>query len=270
VNFDLNNDGNAATDRTPGTGRNAFYMRATVSLDPRLTRIVRLAERARLQFIGKLSTSSTTSTSAAHARRSFRAHLRHHLRRRRGTPCLVPQSKLPHRPLRRALASCNSHSSSSFRRTPYASPTPKIVQIFGRTHFARKARLGRVEIQVLVVNWTELAHDGGVKFVVTLWLRNALPNHSSGEHVSQRPVNTMSKVRQLAGDPRLFRWLTSVRPPAQFCSPRLFSDVSPSIPVPSSNPVPRPFWSPAEVIEPSKLATAQDGVLTRLTAGFCT
>ena len=38
INFDLNNDGDFATDRTPGLGRNTFYMPPTVSIDPRLTR----------------------------------------------------------------------------------------------------------------------------------------------------------------------------------------------------------------------------------------
>jgi hypothetical protein len=51
INFDLNNDGNFATDRTPGVGRNTFYTPATVSLDSRLTRNISLGERAKLQVI---------------------------------------------------------------------------------------------------------------------------------------------------------------------------------------------------------------------------
>jgi hypothetical protein len=51
VSTDLNNDGNSATDRTPGLGRNTFYLPATVSLDPRVTRSVPLHERMRLQLI---------------------------------------------------------------------------------------------------------------------------------------------------------------------------------------------------------------------------
>ena len=51
VNFDLNNDGNPFTDRTPGLGRNTFYAPHAVSLDPRLTRSLRLNEHAKLQFI---------------------------------------------------------------------------------------------------------------------------------------------------------------------------------------------------------------------------
>jgi hypothetical protein len=51
VNFDLNNDGNLASDRTPGLGRNTFTLPSTVSLDTRLTRTFPLkGERARLEF----------------------------------------------------------------------------------------------------------------------------------------------------------------------------------------------------------------------------
>jgi outer membrane receptor protein involved in Fe transport len=51
VNFDLNNDGNLASDRIPGLGRNTFTLPSTVSLDSRLTRAFRLKnERARLEF----------------------------------------------------------------------------------------------------------------------------------------------------------------------------------------------------------------------------
>jgi outer membrane receptor protein involved in Fe transport len=51
INFDLNNDGVFATDRTPGLGRNSFYTPATVSLDPRLTRYISIAERVNVQMI---------------------------------------------------------------------------------------------------------------------------------------------------------------------------------------------------------------------------
>jgi hypothetical protein len=51
INFDLNNDGNLASDRTPGLERNTFTLPTTVSLDTRLTRTVLLkSDRARLQF----------------------------------------------------------------------------------------------------------------------------------------------------------------------------------------------------------------------------
>ncbi len=51
VNFDLNNDGNLANDRTPGLGRNTFTLPCSFSLDTRLTRTFPLKhERARLEF----------------------------------------------------------------------------------------------------------------------------------------------------------------------------------------------------------------------------
>jgi hypothetical protein len=51
VNYDLNNDGNAFNERTPGQPRNTFRFPTTVSLDPRLTRTVPFNERVRMQFI---------------------------------------------------------------------------------------------------------------------------------------------------------------------------------------------------------------------------
>jgi len=51
VGSDLNNDGNSATDRAPGVGRNTFISPGYVSLDPRITREIRFHERARLQLI---------------------------------------------------------------------------------------------------------------------------------------------------------------------------------------------------------------------------
>src|SRR6267142_84393 len=53
VNFDLNNDSNRSTARTPGVGRNTFYLPRTISLDPRVTKNVQLTERLRLQLIGE-------------------------------------------------------------------------------------------------------------------------------------------------------------------------------------------------------------------------
>jgi hypothetical protein len=53
VSFDLNNDRNALSDRTPGLGRNTFSAPATVSLDPRLARTIRLTEHASVQLIGE-------------------------------------------------------------------------------------------------------------------------------------------------------------------------------------------------------------------------
>ena len=92
VNYDLNNDGNAATDRTPGLGRNTFYLPVTVSLDPRLMREVSLTERAKLQFIweafnvlnhGNWNSVRTTQYSRSNDSSVCRIA---------GTPCLVPQN----------------------------------------------------------------------------------------------------------------------------------------------------------------------------------
>lgn len=51
VNSDLNNDGNSSNNRTPGLGRNTFYLPSTISLDPRVTRNIHLSERVTLQLI---------------------------------------------------------------------------------------------------------------------------------------------------------------------------------------------------------------------------
>ena len=53
VNSDLNNDGNFQTDRTPGLGRNTFYLPALVSLDLRLARSLRLGAQAKMQIIAE-------------------------------------------------------------------------------------------------------------------------------------------------------------------------------------------------------------------------
>lgn len=92
VNFDLNNDGNLATDRTPGLGRNTFYLPTTISFDLRITRNVQFTERMRLQFIweafnvfnranisGVRTAQFSRSTSDADCGIA-------------GTPCLVPQN----------------------------------------------------------------------------------------------------------------------------------------------------------------------------------
>jgi outer membrane receptor protein involved in Fe transport len=48
---DLNNDGDFATDRTPGLGRNTFQMPMSLSLSPRLTRTIAIGEWAKLQLM---------------------------------------------------------------------------------------------------------------------------------------------------------------------------------------------------------------------------
>jgi hypothetical protein len=49
VNFDLNNDGNSRSERTPGTGRDTFVTPATYRLDPRFTKNFPITERVKLQ-----------------------------------------------------------------------------------------------------------------------------------------------------------------------------------------------------------------------------
>jgi hypothetical protein len=95
LNFDLNNDGNAATDRTPETGRNAFYMPATVSLDPRLTRNVAIKERLRIQFIweafnvfNRANISGVRTTQYAYVSPSPKAP---GVCNPAAVPCLLPQ-----------------------------------------------------------------------------------------------------------------------------------------------------------------------------------
>jgi len=51
VNSDLNNDSNSRTDRTPGLGRDTFFLPSFVSLDPRITKNIPLTERVKAQLI---------------------------------------------------------------------------------------------------------------------------------------------------------------------------------------------------------------------------
>jgi hypothetical protein len=51
VNFDLNGDSNSRTDRTPGIGRDTFYLPNFVSVDPRITKSIPLTERVKAQLI---------------------------------------------------------------------------------------------------------------------------------------------------------------------------------------------------------------------------
>src|SRR5262249_44013541 len=53
VNADLNGDGNSRNERAPGFGRNTFNMPAIVTLDPRVTRTIRITEGAKLQLIAE-------------------------------------------------------------------------------------------------------------------------------------------------------------------------------------------------------------------------
>jgi len=118
VNFDLNDDGNAATDRTPGLGRDTFHLPATVSLDPRMTRNVSLKEHIQLQLIwesfnlfnhtnvtGVRNTQFSRSTSFAVCGIA-------------GAPCLVPQN-----------------SGLSAFGTPASTSGPRIMQLSAKFVF---------------------------------------------------------------------------------------------------------------------------------------
>jgi hypothetical protein len=76
----LNNDGNNATDRTPGSPRNAYRMPGIVTLDLRVTRTFNVGGRTRLQFIGeafnvfnRVNIAVTSRPSVAKAARASRA-----------------------------------------------------------------------------------------------------------------------------------------------------------------------------------------------------
>jgi hypothetical protein len=91
VNFDLNNDGNALSDRTPGLGRNTFYAPATVSLDPRFTRNVQINERATLQIICEAFNVFNHGNVTAMRTTQFARNNSPTACGLAGTPCLVPQ-----------------------------------------------------------------------------------------------------------------------------------------------------------------------------------
>ena len=91
VNFDLNHDGNAATDRTPGLGRHTFNLPWQSSLDLRVTRNVAISERARLQLLweafnlfNRANVTSVHTTQFARSTSAAACGIA-------GTPCLVPQ-----------------------------------------------------------------------------------------------------------------------------------------------------------------------------------
>jgi len=92
VNFDLNNDGNSQTDRTPGQPRNIFRLPTTVSLDPRLTRNVAIKEQVHLQFVweafnvfNRVNIADVRITQYARSTSATACGIA-------GTPCLVPQN----------------------------------------------------------------------------------------------------------------------------------------------------------------------------------
>lgn len=92
VNFDLNGDSNSRTDRTPGLGRDTFYLPRTISLDPRLTRNFGITEKIKLELIAEgfniFNRANINSVNNTQYSRSISAAVCGVA----GTPCLVPQS----------------------------------------------------------------------------------------------------------------------------------------------------------------------------------
>jgi hypothetical protein len=92
VSSDLNNDGNSSNDRTPGVGRNTFFLPRSISLDPRVTKNIPLGEKARLQVFvegfnvlnhGNVSAVRTTQFAVSNSLPVCGIA---------GTPCLTPQN----------------------------------------------------------------------------------------------------------------------------------------------------------------------------------
>jgi hypothetical protein len=53
LNTDLNLDGNSRNERVPGTARNTYNLPSIYSLDPRITKTIKIGERADLRLIGE-------------------------------------------------------------------------------------------------------------------------------------------------------------------------------------------------------------------------
>ncbi len=118
VSFDLNNDGNSATDRTPGLGRNTFPFPATAALDLRITRNVRLTESAKVQFIwegfnvlNRANITGVRTTQYAYSTSSLACGAA-------GAPCLLPQN-----------------TGLSAFGTPTATSGPRILQLSAKFIF---------------------------------------------------------------------------------------------------------------------------------------
>jgi len=118
VSSDLNNDGNPATDRTPGLGRDTFYLPATVSLDPRVTRDVPLHERMRLQLIWESFNVLNHSNVTGVRTTQFSLTASRIICGVAGIPCLVPQN-----------------GGLSAFGTPTATSGPRIMQLSAKLVF---------------------------------------------------------------------------------------------------------------------------------------
>ena len=119
VNFDLNNDGNLASDRTPGLGRNTFTLPNIVSLDTRLTRVFPLKnERARLEVSWEAFNVLNRGNVAAVRTQQFAVSTKVATCGKGVAQCLVPLS-----------------SGLTAFGTPTATSGPRIMQLAARLSF---------------------------------------------------------------------------------------------------------------------------------------
>ena len=119
VNFDLNNDGNLASDRTPGLGRNTFTLPCTVSLDTRLTRTVPLKnERTKLELSWEAFNVLNRGNVTGVRTQQFAVSTKVAICGAGVQRCLVPQS-----------------SGLSAFGTPTATSGPRIMQLAARFIF---------------------------------------------------------------------------------------------------------------------------------------
>jgi TonB dependent receptor len=89
LNFDLNHDGDFATDRAPGAGRNIFHVPASVSLNPRVTRSISLREHTRLEIMGEAFNALNHPNIVAANTNQYAVSTCGVLQQ----PCLVPQKQ---------------------------------------------------------------------------------------------------------------------------------------------------------------------------------
>jgi hypothetical protein len=125
INFDLNNDGNSRTDRTPGLGRDTFYLPNFISLDPRITKSIPITERVKVQLILEAYNSfnrtnytsvSTTQFNASTSPTDCGSTVNHNL-------CLVP------------IPTTKAQFQSPLSTSLNFSPGSRIVQLSGKITF---------------------------------------------------------------------------------------------------------------------------------------
>ncbi|HET8924769.1 MAG TPA: TonB-dependent receptor [Candidatus Acidoferrum sp.] len=118
VNSDLNNDGNSANDRTPGLGRDTFYLPATISLDSRVTRNVSLNERVKLQLFSEAFNVLNHTNVMGVRTTQFSLSRSPGVCSIAAVPCLVPQN-----------------AGLSAFGTPTATSGPRIIQLSAKFVF---------------------------------------------------------------------------------------------------------------------------------------